>query len=51
MAFCGNCGATIFDGTSFCGSCGKSTGSAQQPVATPAVAAKPVNSQDPCGIQ
>ena len=46
MAFCGNCGATLSDGTSFCGSCGKSTGSAQQPAATPAVTAQPVNSRD-----
>jgi uncharacterized membrane protein len=38
MAFCGNCGASLSEGTAFCGSCGTPV-SAAPPAAAPAPAA------------
>jgi uncharacterized membrane protein len=35
MAFCGTCGATLSQGTSFCGSCGQHATSPTQPAAAP----------------
>lgn len=34
MAFCGNCGATLKDGSSFCGGCGRQAAVTAQPTAT-----------------
>lgn len=46
MAFCGNCGASVADGTTFCGACGKPIGAAATAVApasggTPGATAAP----------
>ena len=45
MAFCGNCGASVADGTTFCSACGKPTAaSAAATSGAPAAAAAPVAS-------
>jgi uncharacterized membrane protein len=44
MAFCGNCGAPITQGTGFCGSCGKQVNPAPQPDVAAAAPAQPVSS-------
>lgn len=44
MAFCGNCGAPITQGTAFCGSCGKQVSSASQPDATGGASTNTVSS-------
>lgn len=43
MAFCGNCGASIAQGTGFCGSCGKQINPATQPAVAAAAPEQPVN--------
>lgn len=46
MAFCGNCGASITQGSGFCGSCGQQVGATSDPnvaVAAPAQVAGSVN--------
>jgi uncharacterized membrane protein len=47
MAFCGNCGASLAEGTSFCGSCGKHATSPAQPAPVAQAAAQPVSSGSP----
>jgi uncharacterized membrane protein len=42
MAFCGNCGASLSEGTAFCGSCGTPVGAAPSAAASSAAASSPV---------
>ncbi len=46
MAFCGNCGASVADGTTICSACGKTVGAAAAPAAggAPAAAAPAASS-------
>lgn len=42
MAFCGNCGATLKDGSSFCGSCGKQASVTSEPAGPAMATGQPV---------
>jgi uncharacterized membrane protein len=43
MAFCGNCGAALSQGTGFCGSCGTHITAPAQPTVAAATATTPIN--------